>query len=279
MPIPEMEFGVRMFFRKDATFVLTVLVFTVFTAAAPELCFQNEVFAQSKSSGNKKAAAKQSVQTKPAVLKTQEFRTHKVQKGENLYRISLKYGTTMDEIVKINNLKNENSIFAGMTLKIPAAKNTSAKIQSSKDVSNAKTAAVKNPAKAVVTQTKPSGKKENFSWPIKNVISCQQDGFDGVKAIGLIIKGPAGSTVHCSAGGVVQRVGYMRGYGNFVLVKHPGDYFTIYSYLENIVVKQGQVIGKGTLLGRVDSDKHSVHFQIDHNGKSLNPLNHLPKRS
>lgn len=44
--------------------------------------------------------------------------THRVVKGESLYKIANKYGTTIDAIKKANNLKNDN-IQAGQTLKIP----------------------------------------------------------------------------------------------------------------------------------------------------------------
>ena len=42
-----------------------------------------------------------------------------VQSGENLYRISLRYGTTVDVIVAANNLPDRSSVQAGQTLLIP----------------------------------------------------------------------------------------------------------------------------------------------------------------
>ncbi len=45
--------------------------------------------------------------------------THVVQRGENLYRISLRYGTTVDALVQANGIVNPNLIFAGQTLTIP----------------------------------------------------------------------------------------------------------------------------------------------------------------
>lgn len=46
--------------------------------------------------------------------------THVVQRGENLYRISLRYGVTMASIAQRNNISNYNLIFSGQTLYIPA---------------------------------------------------------------------------------------------------------------------------------------------------------------
>jgi LysM repeat protein len=46
-------------------------------------------------------------------------KTHTVKYGENLYRISLMYGTTVQAIAAANNIANPNVIFAGQVLCIP----------------------------------------------------------------------------------------------------------------------------------------------------------------
>src|ERR1043165_2304932 len=50
--------------------------------------------------------------------------THVVQRGENLYRISLKYGVTIAAIAQRNGITNYNLIFTGQTLIIPAGGTT-----------------------------------------------------------------------------------------------------------------------------------------------------------
>lgn len=45
---------------------------------------------------------------------------HVVQAGENLYRIALRYGTTVQAISQANGITNPNLIYVGMQLKIPA---------------------------------------------------------------------------------------------------------------------------------------------------------------
>lgn len=54
--------------------------------------------------------------------------THKVVKGDTLWALSRKYGTTIDAIAKLNNIKNVNLIYVGQVLTISG--------QSSKDVIN-----------------------------------------------------------------------------------------------------------------------------------------------
>ena len=43
---------------------------------------------------------------------------HTVAAGENLYRISVKYNTTVDKILKLNNLKNADKIIEGQKIRV-----------------------------------------------------------------------------------------------------------------------------------------------------------------
>jgi LysM repeat protein len=46
-------------------------------------------------------------------------RTHVVARGENLFRISLRYGTTVQALAAANNIANVNLVYAGQVLRIP----------------------------------------------------------------------------------------------------------------------------------------------------------------
>ncbi|REJ12310.1 MAG: hypothetical protein C6W58_16910 [Bacillaceae bacterium] len=64
--------------------------------------------------GNKKP-------TKPeAAAKKEEHQVYTVKKGDTLSEIAQKYGMTVNELVKLNNIKNPNLIITGQVLKVPA---------------------------------------------------------------------------------------------------------------------------------------------------------------
>jgi N-acetylmuramoyl-L-alanine amidase len=48
--------------------------------------------------------------------------THKVKKAENLYRIALKYGVSIDRLAAFNGIKDKNNLGVGQVLKIPSGK-------------------------------------------------------------------------------------------------------------------------------------------------------------
>jgi LysM repeat protein len=55
----------------------------------------------------------------PGQAQAQGSSTHIVQRGENLYRIALRYDTTVDAIVAANGLTNRNRLYVGQRLVIP----------------------------------------------------------------------------------------------------------------------------------------------------------------
>jgi LysM repeat protein len=64
---------------------------------------------------------KKTVSTPPkAVAKATPARSHTLQPGETLYRLSSKYGVSVAAIQKANNIKNPNAMRDGMKLVIPA---------------------------------------------------------------------------------------------------------------------------------------------------------------
>ena len=191
--------------------------------------------------------------------------SYTVKKGDTLFRIAMNHKTTVENISSLNNLGNHNRIYAGMKLKIPAIESGGKK--------SANLPKQKNEAAG-------KGGEEGFSflWPLKKVDNFKRDGNEGVKAIGLIITGPARSRVIASESGVVKRAGYMRGFGKYVVVNHGNRYLTVYSNLMVIDVKEGERVGKGSAIGLI-SDDRTLHFQIDYAGKSKNPLEYLPKKS
>jgi len=54
-----------------------------------------------------------------AVPPSTEERTHVVQAGENLFRIGLQYGFTVDELAAYNGMANPNVLDVGQVIKIP----------------------------------------------------------------------------------------------------------------------------------------------------------------
>jgi len=64
---------------------------------------------------------------------------------------------------------------------------------------------------------------------------------------------PTGTPIMTTAAGVVEQAGYTTGNGNFVKVKHDRVYSTQYLHMSKILVRRGQRVTQGQVIGKVGS--------------------------
>lgn len=123
-------------------------------------------------------------------------------------------------------------------------------------------------------------------WPVVGVVVVQfgrhQDPelktwtFDR----GINIAAAEGTAVQAVAPGEVVMVDWFPGYGRFVLLRHPGEYFTLYGHLSEDQVQTGEILAEGTAVGRVGSTgrldgKPQLHFEIMKGEDPMDPLEWL----
>ena len=64
---------------------------------------------------------------------------------------------------------------------------------------------------------------------------------------------PHGTPITTTAAGVVEQTGFTAGNGNFVKVKHNSTFSTQYLHMSKILVRRGQHVTQGQIIGRVGS--------------------------
>ena len=174
---------------------------------------------------------------------------HVVKKGETLFSIAKRYDTTVESIQRANGLAG-TELSAGHRLVIPQP--------------------------VTGNRVSPVQSTPAFRWPLKNVRSYTRDGSDGVRSIGIIIVGREGATVRSSAPGVVLKIGSMRGFGTYIVIRHGERYSTVYSHLDSVNVSEGDHVEESTPIGCLQQDR--LHFQIDRKGRPMDPLVLLPRK-
>jgi murein DD-endopeptidase MepM/ murein hydrolase activator NlpD len=87
---------------------------------------------------------------------------------------------------------------------------------------------------------------------------------------------PRGTPITTTASGTVERTGYTAGNGNYVKVKHNGTYSTQYLHMSKILVRRGQHVNQGDVIGRVGSTGLAtgphVCYRFWKNGKQVDAL-------
>jgi murein DD-endopeptidase MepM/ murein hydrolase activator NlpD len=115
-----------------------------------------------------------------------------------------------------------------------------------------------------------------------SVFGYRGDPFDSEHAEyhpGIDFKGAKGDAVKCTANGKVVQASWYGGYGNCIIIKHMGDFETLYGHLSHINVKVGQDVKVGQVIGEVGSTGRStgahLHYEVRRNGKPVNPVKFL----
>ena len=96
---------------------------------------------------------------------------------------------------------------------------------------------------------------------------------------GVDLAGPAGTPIYATRGGQVIFAGYGSAAGNYVQIDHLDGYRSVYMHMTNYVVKSGQYVAPGELIGYMGSTGVStgphLHFGISYNGTYVNPCEFL----
>ncbi len=95
---------------------------------------------------------------------------------------------------------------------------------------------------------------------------------------GLDFTAPTGTPIHATGNGTISLVEYGdRGYGNHVTINHMVGYQTLYAHMSRIIVREGQAVKRGDVIGYVGSTGKSTaphcHYEVIRNGVKLDPVN------
>ncbi len=151
---------------------------------------------------------------------------------------------------------------------------TSTPVQKAKAQPASAKASAQQPVRAV-SQNKKCG-TGTFAWPVRGALS--QKYWSKHLAIDIAVR--TGTVVRTSDSGVVTFSGWDEtGFGRRIVIDHCNGWVTLYAHMESLAVKAGAVVAKGALIGRSGNTGHSsgphLHFQLERNGRMLNPLQYL----
>ena len=188
---------------------------------------------------------------------------HKVQTGESLSLLAKKYNTSISDIVSENNMTN-TVVMAGETIKIPVKKNKNFKITKVQSKSSKKVS-WKTPTKGWLSSP--------YGWRLHPVRKKR------LFHAGIDIAAPKGTAINCVAPGRVIYAGTRTGYGKLIIVSHENGLSTRYAHCSQILVKNGQIVKEGQLIGKVGATGVAtgphLHFEVRKNGKTQNPTSYV----
>lgn len=95
---------------------------------------------------------------------------------------------------------------------------------------------------------------------------------------GVDFAAPTGTRVRATGDGIVEFAGVQRGYGNVVVLRHHGEYSTVYAHLSRIAPESrvGAKVAQGTVIGAVGSTGWAtgphLHYELRIGDQPADPL-------
>lgn len=190
-----------------------------------------------------------------------------VRKGENLFRIGKAYDIPYRELARINRIDNSYLIYAGQRVFIPGA-------------TRQLLVEVITPSKAEPGRPGSDEWREVFVWPVKGKITSKFGRRGETFHDGIDISASEGTPIRSVGKGEVIYSDQLRGYGNLIIVRHPGGFASVYSHNRRNLVREGQRVDQGEVIGEVGSTGRvsgpHLHFEIRKNNVARDPLYYLP---
>lgn len=192
-------------------------------------------------------------------LKDGEYR---VVRGDTLTKIARKHGQSVSSLKRWNGLQDADHIDVGQILRV---KGTAAQTTSS---SSAPTSA---PSIA-------AARSIDLIWPAQGK---SQRGTSASNSQALYIAAAEGTPIKAAADGKVVYAGNgLRGYGNMLIINHEANFLSVYAHNKDLLVKEGMRVNQGqtiATMGRTESAKVQLYFELRYNGKAVDALRYLPK--
>jgi murein DD-endopeptidase MepM/ murein hydrolase activator NlpD len=210
-----------------------------------------------------------------------------VQLGETLLVVAQRYGTTMQEILRLNPSLDTAKLVAGTEIQL---------VQATPKPRQRAVLALKPTTSGGLswpTRSEQTGSDASFDdrhtktwiWPTKGVFTSGYGWRWGRMHRGIDLANNVGTPILAARTGRVVFSGWHDGgYGYLVKLQHPDGSQSIYAHNSRLMVKSGQQVRQGTVIAKMGSTGRStgphLHFEI-HPAKTgaSNPLQFLPSRA
>ncbi len=179
-----------------------------------------------------------------------------VSKGETLWRICKNYGVDIQEVVKLNHIKDPNAIEVGQRIYLPkSASLPKSRFQFADGYDG-------------VTE-------RQFCWPVKGkIVSFYRQSKEGWVNKGIEVLASSKVVVAPKTGKVVFVGRDMRPYCNTLIIDHGDGFVSVIASDGEVLVSVGEVVRKGKVLIKIDPGT-KVHYEIRKGTRPVNPLAYL----
>ena len=221
-------------------------------------------------------------------------RTYRVANGDTLYAIAVGHGLNYLDLSAWNGIPSPYVIYPGQLLQLFHAQAQPAAVampQTGRHISQplhgTASLPVRKPQRQRQRQRQPAGSKVRESmpgwrWPTAGVAVPVASVQTGTAPRGINIRGQSGQEIRAAAMGEVVHSGPLKHYGKMVILRHPGEYLSVYGYNSEVFVTEGDRVEAEQRIARMGDSPAGdpvLHFEIIlPDGESADPRKFLPAR-
>lgn len=207
-----------------------------------------------------------------------------VKKDDTLYSIGKRFGVDYHILAKRNGIWPPYILYIGQELYIQDyAPNVTVRPKTHKPKVTP-TVTVKHSAPAVKVKH-PVARHAGISlvWPADGPIMSRFGLRKKRMHDGIDIGAREGADIVAAAPGkVVYADSRLSGYGNLIIIRHNSEMFSAYAHNKKNLVKRGDTVKQGQLIGYVGSTGRAtgahLHFEVRRGETAVDPMVYLPKR-
>lgn len=223
---------------------------------------------------------------------------YRVRGGDTLAAIAWRWGLDWKTLSAWNGIGYPYTIYPGQRLRLSppkrvARKRAPAAVRKPDTVARAKSPRPNSRSRprksppAALPPTSPSARERfpdtlRWRWPADGRVLTKYQAANEARK-GIKIGGKKGLAVTAAeAGKVVYSGSGLIGYGRLIIIKHNNEYLSAYGHNRKLLVKEGDWVAKGDKIaemGLANNGQAMLHFEIRRNGKPVNPVALLPRRS
>ncbi len=204
-----------------------------------------------------------------------------VQKGDNVYRIGRRFGVPAEVLVRVNQIGDVRELAVGQRLYIPRR---GAAARAPGAAGKRPTAAAGQGGAALRRRVREEVKRNaklDFGWPVKRSRLTSRFGRRGGHPHeGIDLSAKQGTQIRAAESGKVIHAGWLGAYGKVVILKHAGDYRSVYAHARRLLVRKGQFVEKAQKIAEVGMTGRTtgphLHFEIRRKDVPKDPLAYLP---
>jgi len=200
---------------------------------------------------------------------------HEVRAGENLYRIGLRYGVDARTLARVNGIDDVTQLRIGQKLWIPGA-GAAARAPGTGSPDREKAGEAREEARRQAREAA----RLAFVWPVEGSVTSRFGPRGRDRHEGVDVAARRGATIRAAESGKVIHSGPLGAYGKVVIVKHAGNYRTVYAHARRLHVHKGEFVDRGQPIAEVGTTGNAsgphVHFEIRERQTARDPLLYLP---